>query len=75
MLRTSFIEDIVNFEAKYDEDYFFEGSNFRGYLSEYSLIMKAYCNDWEVALTTKVLIEENEDLLLKSFISESLSFM
>ena len=26
--------------------------------------MKAYCNDWAVALTTKVLIEENEDLLL-----------
>lgn len=67
MLRTSFIEDIVNFDAKYDEDYFFEGSNFRGYLSEYSLIMKAYCNDWAVALTTKVLIEENEDLLFKKY--------
>ena len=64
MLRTSFIKDLVNYDVGYDQDYLFEGSNFRGYLSEYSLIMKAYCNDWAVALTTKVLIEENEDLLL-----------
>ena len=45
-------------------NFVFDGSNFRGYLSESELIAKAYANDWTAAITSKVLAEENESHLL-----------
>ena len=43
----------------------FDGTNFRGYLSESELITKAYVNDWAAAITSDVFAEENESYLLE----------
>ena len=46
-------------------NFVFDGSNFRGYLSESELIAKAYVNDWCAAITSSVYAEENESYLLE----------
>ena len=45
-------------------NFLFDGSNFRGFLSESEIISKAYVNDWAAAITTKVFAEEDESYLL-----------
>lgn len=64
LLRREFIESIFNLDQVNFEGFLFDGSNFRGYGSESELIAKAYANDWAAAITTKVLIDENESYLL-----------
>ena len=50
LLRRQFVETIME---TYEPNYMnlvFDGTNFRGYLSESELIAKAYVNDWSAAI-------------------------
>lgn len=64
LLRRSFIEDIMELDDPNYLNFIYDGTNFRGYLSESELIAKAYANDWAAAITTEVFAEENESYLL-----------
>ena len=64
LLRRAFLEDIIEKDEPSFMNFAFDGSNFRGYLSESELIAKAYANDWAAAITSKVFAEENESYLL-----------
>lgn len=63
-LRREFAEDICETENPNYMNFLFDGSNFRGYLSEEELIAKAYANNWAAAITNEVWVEENESHLL-----------
>jgi hypothetical protein len=65
LLRRVFIESIMETERANYLNFIFDGTNFRGYLSESELIAKAYSNNWAAAITSKVFAEENESYLLK----------
>ncbi len=65
LLRRKFIESIREIENPNYMNFLFDGSNFRGYLSESELIAKAYANDWSAAITSLVFAEENESYLLE----------
>ena len=55
----------MNTSAPTFMNFIFDGTNFRGYLSESELIAKAYANDWGAAITSSVMAEENESYLLE----------
>lgn len=63
-LRREFIEDVYNKDEPGFMNFLFDGSNFRGYLTEVELIAKAYANNWAAAITTQVIVEENESYLI-----------
>ena len=63
-MRREFLESIIEIDEPTYMNFLFDGSNFRGYLSESELIAKAYANDWTAAITSKVFAEENESYLL-----------
>ena len=65
LLRRQFVESIMETQEPNYMNLIFDGSNFRGYLSESELIAKAYINDWAAAITTEVFAEENESYLLE----------
>ena len=65
LLRRNFIEAIMERENPNYYNFVFDGSNFRGYLTESEIIAKAYSNDWAAAITTNVYAEENESYLLE----------
>lgn len=64
LMRREFIEDICNVSEKNYMNFLFDGSNFRGYLSEVEIIAKAYANNWAAGITTEVWSSENESYLL-----------
>ena len=64
LLRRVFVESIFNNDQIDAMGFLFDGSNFRGYLSESELIAKAYANDWAAAITAEVWAGENESHLL-----------
>lgn len=64
LLRKKFIEMIIERENPNYINFLFDGSNFRGYLSESEIIAKGYANNWAAAITKKVFVEENESYLL-----------
>jgi len=63
-LRRDFIDQLINTNEATYLNFLFDGSNFRGYLSESEFIAKAYVNNWAAAITTKVFAEEEESYLL-----------
>jgi len=63
-LRREMIEQLINTDEPSYMNFLFDGSNFRGYLSESEIIAKAYANDWAAAITTKIFAEEDESFLL-----------
>ena len=65
LLRRKFIEAVMEVNNPDFMNFIFDGSNFRGYLSESELIGKAYINDWAAAITNEVYAEENETYLLE----------
>lgn len=65
LLRRKFIESVMETIDPNFMNFVFDGSNFRGYLSESELIGKAYLNDWAAAITNEVNAEENESYLLE----------
>tara|TARA_Y100000766_G_C18849945_1_gene577669 strand:+ start:574 stop:1395 length:822 start_codon:yes stop_codon:yes gene_type:complete len=66
VLRRKFIEDIMEREEPSYLNFCFDGTNFRGYLTENELIAKAYTNDWAAAITSEVYAEHKESYLLNS---------
>jgi len=64
LFRREFLEAIINIEASQENNFVFDGSNFRGYGMESEIIAKAYSNDWAAAITSQVLANENESYLL-----------
>jgi len=64
LMRREFLECIMNTDSPDMYQFIFDGSNFRGYGMESEMIAKAYANDWATAITSKVLISENESHLL-----------
>lgn len=64
LLRREFIVNIMNYEQPDFMGFLFDGSNFRGYGAESELIAKAYANEWAAAITTDVLVGENESYLI-----------
>lgn len=65
LIRREFLESIMQLIEPSFMNFIFDGSNFRGYLSESELIAKAYANDWAAAITSEVYAEENESYLLE----------
>ena len=65
LLRRKFVESIMETNQPNYMNLVFDGTNFRGYLSESELIAKAYVNDWAAAITSDVFAEENESYLLE----------
>ena len=63
--RKSMLNQLIIFDEPHYKDFIFDGSNFRGYLSEIEIIAKAYANDWAAAITTQIMAEEDETLLAK----------
>ena len=61
--RKELVEQLINTDNPTYMDFFFDGNNFRGYLSESEIIAKTYVNDWSAAITTKVFSEEDESYL------------
>jgi len=64
LVRRSLIEDLCDVDTPSGIN-LFDGSNFRGYLSEMELIAKTYANDWAAAITSEVFAEENESYLME----------
>ena len=64
LVRREFIETICNTEQPDFMSFLFDGSNFRGYLSESEIIAKAYANDWSAAITSEVWSTKNESYLI-----------
>ena len=64
LMRRKFIESIMEKNNPNFTNFVFDGTNFRGYLSESELIAKAYLNDWAAAITSEVYAEHNETYLL-----------
>lgn len=65
LLRREFVESIMEAAEPTFMNFIFDGTNFRGYLSESELIAKAYVNDWAAAITAVAYAEENESYLLE----------
>jgi hypothetical protein len=63
MLRREFIESIMEQEEPDHMNFLYDGNNFRGYGSDIELICKGYANDWGTAITSKVIIKENDKYL------------
>ncbi|MBI4351709.1 MAG: hypothetical protein HY550_09735 [Elusimicrobia bacterium] len=61
--RRQYIEDVMERENPDHMNFLYDGTNFRGYESNIELIAKGYANDWGSAITTKVMVEENESYL------------
>lgn len=67
MLKKEFIEKIINYNPKSYKNFFFDGSNFRGYGTEIEILAKCYVNDYAAGITTKVNTFENEEFLKKYY--------
>lgn len=63
-IKRQFIEDVMNLKKPYYLNFLFDGNNFRGYGLESELIAKAYSNNWAAAITSNVIVDENESYLL-----------
>ena len=64
-LRREFIENLCDIENPNYINFLFDGNNFRGYGTESELIAKGYSNYWATAITSELMISENENYLLK----------
>ena len=63
-VRREFMEAIINYDPSDSKEFFFDGNNFRGYGCAEEMIAKGYANDWATAITTKVMMRENEEHLM-----------
>ncbi len=65
LIRRELIETLCDRDNPDFMNFFFDGSNFRGFGTEHEIIAKGYANDWAAAITKKVMSTENESHLLK----------
>lgn len=66
MFRRSYLDAIITKENPSYLNYFYDGTNFRGYDADTELIIKAYLNDYAVAVTSAVKFHEQLDLTDKN---------
>jgi len=64
LIKKEFIEGVMIKNKKSYLNFLYDGNNFRGYGTESELIAKAYINNWSAAITSEVIISENESYLL-----------
>lgn len=64
-IRTNFISLVSEKKNPTLINFFFDGTNFRGYGADSELILKAYKNNMSAAITSHVWMDENEGYLLK----------
>ena len=64
-LRKEFVLDVMNIQKPGYLNFLYDGNNFRGYGTESELIAKGYSNYWATAITSELMISENENYLLK----------
>lgn len=84
------LQDLIDFNGLDYKTFLFDGNNFRGYGTEMEIIAKCYINNWACAITSAILIEENEtelennhliintekkSLNLKLYVEEGLAWM
>lgn len=65
LVRREFIELVGNFSDLSNANFFFDGNNYRGYLTDIEIVAKAYLNDWAFAITKAVHAEENNQYLME----------
>ena len=65
LVRKELIEDICELDNPNEMNFLFDGSNFRGYGVDIEMIARAYANEWAVAITSKVMMAENDSYLLE----------
>ena len=63
ILRRSFIEIVMERESPGPMNFLYDGTNFRGYGVDLELIIKGYINEYATAVTDKILMRENTDIL------------
>lgn len=63
MVRRSFVETVMERHKPDYMNFLYDGTNFRGYYADQELIVKAYVNDYAMAVTTKCTIDERTELL------------
>lgn len=66
MFRREFLDLIIARDGPSHMNYFYDGTNFRGYDADTELIIKAYLNDYALALTSRVQFREQLDLTDKN---------
>ena len=65
MVTRKMIEKIGNFSKPSYLDFFFDGVNFRGFMSETEIIAKGYINNFASAITSELEFVENESYLIE----------
>ena len=64
LFRVNFIMDLVVANECYEGQFFLDGSNFRGYMSETELIAKGYANGWASGICSSASVREEESYLI-----------
>ena len=64
-MRRELIEKLMCLKKPGYMNFLFDGTNFRGYGTEMEIVAKAYSNYWSVGITSEIIVNENENLLLK----------
>ena len=62
MVRGTYLDAVKNAESGSHIDYFFDGTNFRGYDTDIELVAKAYANDFAAGITKRATFKEDKDL-------------
>ena len=63
-LRRNLVEELMSVNKPGYMNFLFDGKNFRGYGTEMELVAKSYSNYWSVGITSEIVVNENEKLLL-----------
>jgi len=66
LFRRSYLDKIIEKNSPSYMNYFYDGTNFRGYDADTELMVKAYLNDFAVAITSKAQFYEDLDLTDKN---------
>ena len=64
VIRKKCLLNIMNTNFSYKK-FFYDGDNFRGFMIESEIIAKCYLSSWGAAVTSKVIIDENESYLIE----------
>ncbi len=65
IIRKDFIKEVCSFKNPGYLNFLYDGNNFRGYGTESEIIAKAYINNWGAAITSDIIISENENYLIQ----------
>lgn len=65
MVRRQFVEAVMERDKPDHMNLLYDGSNFRGYCADLEVVIKGYINEWASAITTRALMREDTNLLLR----------